>query len=830
MKRSLTTLIPVLLVLAISGFGGAGAWGTTLYVDDDSPNDPGPRDPTVSDPAEDGSPDTYPAHYLPNVHPFDSIQEAINAAVDGDTIIVLDGLYKGPGNRDIDFMGKAITLQSDKGYSGCTVSADGTRTAQRRCFIFQSGEGPNSVVDGFRITRGYLIGEEYDIEGASGAGILCTGGSSPTIINNYITGNLGTGELSVGGGIACLNSSPTITGNTLTFNEAFGSYGGGAIYCYNSSSVITENYLAKNIATFEGGGIYTILGAPIIERNDFIENFGRNGAGLCSWSAPQEIISATIVNNVFALNDADEYGGGLYCWGDPPPTIDNCTFSENIAGMFGRGMAFFECNALVFNCIVWRNDFETAVAKYEPPLPSPKVTGTDGVISDDGLELTSASIGNSWGNYEIDVLADVCIISDGTGGVLNGTYTIGLLAADGLRFPGPVGTPDWNGEGNPIGTCSFWVGPLPCPELQPAEVTETVFDIAISGECTVRLRYCLISMPDREFGGIYTEEGGSYRLLPFYRLWPPAYPVEDIFVGPGYLIDRPGTPCDPTDDWWVEGSDWHLVPGGYAAIDRGDPTFDFGLEPIPNGAQINIGAYGNTDEAALSDNPFIIIEGPDDRGEDPAIVTDTDPLRIDIYGDNMPNFNAMQIGLRFLDALGVPSSAFQISLTGGDPDFGGQAIDYNDSDLPPIAPLGAFPVYDAVGRQVAGIVLPPLVGTDLYSKTRVFSIWYDYTPGLPDGTYQLAEDPNLTIVRDTQGEFFYQVKSGSLTLIAALPPCVGDVTGNGVVDILDMIFVRDNLNQDPQSDPDAAKCDINKDGQVNILDLLIVRTNFGACP
>ena len=43
---------------------------TTWYVDDDAPGDPGPGDPVISDPAEDGSAQ----------HPFDAIQEAINAA------------------------------------------------------------------------------------------------------------------------------------------------------------------------------------------------------------------------------------------------------------------------------------------------------------------------------------------------------------------------------------------------------------------------------------------------------------------------------------------------------------------------------------------------------------------------------------------------------------------------------------------------------------------------------------------------------------------------------------------------------------------------------
>ena len=49
-------------------------------------------------------------------------------------------------------------------------------------------------------------------------------------------------------------------------------------------------------------------------------------------------------------------------------------------------------------------------------------------------------------------------------------------------------------------------------------------------------------------------------------------------------------------------SDYHESPGS-PVVDAGDPNFSFGNEPAPNGGRINIGAYGNTVDATLSNSP-----------------------------------------------------------------------------------------------------------------------------------------------------------------------------------------------------------------------------------
>jgi len=120
-----------------------------------------------------------------------TIQSAIDAASNGDTVTVRDGTYTGDGNRNLNFAGKALHLKSENGPENCIIDVQGSSGAIR----FQSGEGNETIVEGFTITRGY--------EG-------------------------------IGGAISISNSSPIITGNIFSGNTA--SQSGGAIYVSGSVS------------------------------------------------------------------------------------------------------------------------------------------------------------------------------------------------------------------------------------------------------------------------------------------------------------------------------------------------------------------------------------------------------------------------------------------------------------------------------------------------------------------------------------------------------------------------------------------------------------------
>jgi len=204
---------------------------------------------TISDPYALNSPQTvhvilYVTNelYVPGQYP--TIQAAIDAAAHGCTIIVALGIYTGPGNCDLDYQGKRITVRSthpnDPTALGATIiDCNGTEAEQHRGFYFHSNEDANSALDGFTIIKGYA---------SNGGAINCVG-SDPTIMNCIIIGNSaeGSGGLMFngsGGGICNVDSNPTIKNCTISGNQAENR--GGGIFNLDSSPTISNCILWNN--------------------------------------------------------------------------------------------------------------------------------------------------------------------------------------------------------------------------------------------------------------------------------------------------------------------------------------------------------------------------------------------------------------------------------------------------------------------------------------------------------------------------------------------------------------------------------------------------------
>jgi hypothetical protein len=191
-----------------------------LYVNDKAQSDPGPGDPNLSDPMENGT----------LTHPFDSIQEAVDVAKKGAKVVVLSGTYL----ETIDLLGKSIEVNGlnsdDPNIADLPViDAQGKDVVVR----YTQREDPNCILAGFVITGG---------RGRLAGGILCVG-SSPSIMNCLIVGNRATAP-EAGGGIYCQDSNALFANCTIAGNYC-GTKGAG-LWFKDSLAVVANSIIWGN--------------------------------------------------------------------------------------------------------------------------------------------------------------------------------------------------------------------------------------------------------------------------------------------------------------------------------------------------------------------------------------------------------------------------------------------------------------------------------------------------------------------------------------------------------------------------------------------------------
>src|SRR5262249_46413017 len=136
--------------------------------------------------------------------------------------------------------------------------------------LFVSGEGSQSVLSGFTLRNGKASGSP----GLRGGGIRIEN-SSPTITGNTITNNTaGDG----GGGISSSFSSPLIQGNIITNNGQIpgwsGGGGGGGISIVGASAAqLLNNTISGNSwSSASGGGVSLFAAGTPLLKNNFITN------------------------------------------------------------------------------------------------------------------------------------------------------------------------------------------------------------------------------------------------------------------------------------------------------------------------------------------------------------------------------------------------------------------------------------------------------------------------------------------------------------------------------------------------------------------------------
>jgi hypothetical protein len=270
---------------------------------------------------------------------YGNIQDAIDAAVNGDVISVKDNVYTGTKNKNLDFKGKEITVQSQNGPVNCIIDCQDAG----RGFHFHSSETSNSVLSGFTIRNGLL-------NGYGGAGIYCNG-SSPTITNCVIESchvNAATGTPGYGGGIAFYNSNSTFSNCTIRQNYA--ESGGGGAYFRHCSATLSDCFIINNTTIDIGGGIRTYASTVDIQSSIIKGNQATNRGGGIYIYEDNNNVPPKIINTIIAKNGAN-LGGGIYN-SATNPVITNCTL---VYSTDGQAIYADSATPIVTNCIVWGN-------------------------------------------------------------------------------------------------------------------------------------------------------------------------------------------------------------------------------------------------------------------------------------------------------------------------------------------------------------------------------------------------------------------------------------------------------------------------------------------
>jgi len=313
---------------------------------------------------------------------YSTIQAGINAASNGDTVLVQPGTYV----ENINYNGKNITVGSlfittaDTSYISQTI-IDGNQNGSVVTYI--NGEDSTATLTGFTLTNGC-----YD-----GGGIFCYN-SHPilkylNISNNFIDPCF---CFYGGAGICFINSNASLQNSIIRDNVGYDC--GGGIYCGESDIELGNLEIHNNTTTGVnsfGGGIFLIDSYLIIIDVEMSGNKSSNGGAICSSNSTIELKNVNIINNSASMS-----GGGISNKYDTEIIFSN-VYKCNIYGnqISGKGAGSDIYSGSLINVIVDTFSVMYPTDYYTSPLQNFTFDINHGVLNQIDADLYVSPTGSN---------------------------------------------------------------------------------------------------------------------------------------------------------------------------------------------------------------------------------------------------------------------------------------------------------------------------------------------------------------------------------------------------------------------------------------------------
>lgn len=362
---------------------------------------------------------------------YPDIQSAIDAAKESDIIELEDGVYTGPGNRDLDFGNQTVRVRSRSNLAeNCVIDCE----FLGRAAYFPPGQTVDTELRAITVYRGNA--DAAPVQAGLGGGVLIVSGD-PHIVDCVFRECVTTDR---GGALAMINGANSDVLTTrfennqrtlgdgarvhgLTLPHGSGTpVGGGAVYVEGSIPFFIDCQFENNGALDgAGGAALCATGAPqflngIFEGNraglqggavacltssfaviNFCVFTGNQSEQMAGAIAVSTAANPTITGCLFRENEAPRTGA-LYVGAGVASTIEGCTFERNLARHDGAGALELDAaSATVRDCTFEDNESQAALAGAAlarggaPRFEGGRVRGNRAAQGSGGLAIVSAS-------------------------------------------------------------------------------------------------------------------------------------------------------------------------------------------------------------------------------------------------------------------------------------------------------------------------------------------------------------------------------------------------------------------------------------------------------